>query len=125
MSFADDQIHKMYKRLMDALPECPVHGQCVPHAVKWITNARQQVGDAVESECNLTTLAREMLPDVCPRELAVATKKAMKILGVEAGPYKITGNLDPSDWAKEHIAVVMGCVLTERRDNDPLKRWNI
>ncbi|QGW28457.1 hypothetical protein [Phnomibacter ginsenosidimutans] len=24
------------QKLLDAIPECPVHGKCVPHALEWI-----------------------------------------------------------------------------------------
>jgi hypothetical protein len=26
------------QRLLDAIPECPVHGKCVPYALEWISN---------------------------------------------------------------------------------------
>jgi len=28
------------QRLLDAVPECPSHGPCVPHAIKWIETAK-------------------------------------------------------------------------------------
>lgn len=37
---ADDYILKGCKELLDAIPECPAHGPCIPHAVKWIAEAR-------------------------------------------------------------------------------------
>lgn len=29
------------QRLLDAIPECPVHGKCVPYALKWIEKKRR------------------------------------------------------------------------------------
>lgn len=29
------------QRVLDAIPECPVHGSCVPHALEWIKEAKQ------------------------------------------------------------------------------------
>ena len=31
------------QRVLDAIPECPVHGPCVPHALEWITKNRSRV----------------------------------------------------------------------------------
>lgn len=28
------------QRVLDAIPECPVHGKCVPHALEWIEKAK-------------------------------------------------------------------------------------
>lgn len=30
----------MYKRVLDSVPECPAHGACVPHAIKWIESRK-------------------------------------------------------------------------------------
>ena len=39
-----DRLLATHQRLLDAMPECPQHGQCVPYALAWIekANARQQ-----------------------------------------------------------------------------------
>lgn len=29
------------QRVLDAIPECPVHGACVPHALEWIEEAKR------------------------------------------------------------------------------------
>jgi hypothetical protein len=34
-----DEILASYKLVLDAVPECAVHGPCVPHAVEWVQNA--------------------------------------------------------------------------------------
>lgn len=31
-----DKIIAERNRLLDAIPACPVHGQCVPHAIEWV-----------------------------------------------------------------------------------------
>lgn len=31
-----DKIISERNRLLDAIPACPVHGQCVPHAIEWV-----------------------------------------------------------------------------------------
>lgn len=31
-----DRLIEMYKSVLDAIPECPAHGACVPHAIEWI-----------------------------------------------------------------------------------------
>ena len=35
-----DSILNERKRLLDAIPECPLHGGCVPHALEWIEKAK-------------------------------------------------------------------------------------
>ncbi len=53
-------------RLLEAIPECPTHGQCVPHALEWIAEMkelamttakelRQEVRDAQEDKDMLST----------------------------------------------------------------------
>jgi hypothetical protein len=32
----DDKLLADYRRVLDAVPECPDHGHCVPHALQWI-----------------------------------------------------------------------------------------
>lgn len=34
-----DKIIIERNRLLDAIPACPVHGQCVPHAIEWVEKA--------------------------------------------------------------------------------------
>jgi methyl coenzyme M reductase subunit D len=34
------------QKLLDAIPECPVHGKCIPHALEWIEKHKGQ-----EIEC--------------------------------------------------------------------------
>lgn len=34
-----DQLLDEYRRVMEAIPECPVHGYlCVPHAIEWVND---------------------------------------------------------------------------------------
>ena len=35
-----DSILNERQRLLDAIPECPAHGACVPHALEWIEKAK-------------------------------------------------------------------------------------
>ena len=30
------------KRLLDRIPRCPVHGECVPHAINWVESMRAE-----------------------------------------------------------------------------------
>jgi hypothetical protein len=39
----DDRLLAERKRVMDAIPECPAHGECVPHAVEWVNAAKALV----------------------------------------------------------------------------------
>lgn len=36
----DDKLLADRNRLLEAIPECPVHGACVPHALEWIEKAK-------------------------------------------------------------------------------------
>lgn len=36
-----DEILKGRESVLAAIPECPVHGSCVPHALEWIKGAEQ------------------------------------------------------------------------------------
>lgn len=39
-------------RLLDAVPECPVHGKgCVPHAIEWV-NSRKGIHTPMDSFCS-------------------------------------------------------------------------
>jgi len=31
------------ERVLEAIPECEAHGQCVPHAVEWVNNSRAEI----------------------------------------------------------------------------------
>lgn len=33
-----DELLKDRERLLDAIPQCPTHGKCIPHALEWIGN---------------------------------------------------------------------------------------
>ena len=33
------------QRLLDAIPECPVHGKCVPYALEWISAAKNKLNE--------------------------------------------------------------------------------
>lgn len=35
-----DKLLEQRQRVLDAIPECPVHGPCVPHALEWIEQAK-------------------------------------------------------------------------------------
>ncbi len=32
------------QRVLDAIPECPLHGSCVPHALEWIAEKKKGLG---------------------------------------------------------------------------------
>lgn len=36
-----DRIYEMYKELVAVFPECPVHGECVPHAKAEVARLRE------------------------------------------------------------------------------------
>lgn len=36
-----DQILANRQQVLDAIPECPVHGKCVPHALEWIQEMKK------------------------------------------------------------------------------------
>lgn len=35
-----DDLIKDRQRLLDAIPQCPAHGACVPHAIEWIEQVK-------------------------------------------------------------------------------------
>jgi len=35
LAITDERLASLEK-LLDAIPECPIHGRCVPHALDWI-----------------------------------------------------------------------------------------
>lgn len=37
----NNKLLKTYERLLDAIPECPIHGKCVPHALIWIEKMKK------------------------------------------------------------------------------------
>ena len=37
-------LYEERQKLLDAIPECEIHGKCVPHALEWIENAKQHCG---------------------------------------------------------------------------------
>jgi len=37
----DDKLLADYRRVLDAIPECPVHGHCIPHAIDWIEEMKE------------------------------------------------------------------------------------
>lgn len=38
----DDYIIKDLERLLAAIPECPVHGACIPYALEWVEKIRTE-----------------------------------------------------------------------------------
>ncbi len=38
-----EEIMNNYHRVLKAVPECPVHGECVPYAVEWIEKAKTKL----------------------------------------------------------------------------------
>ena len=41
---ATDELLADRQRVLDAIPPCPVHGQCVPHALQWIERMKKLDG---------------------------------------------------------------------------------
>ena len=41
------------QRVLDAIPACPAHGPCVPHALEWIKNAK---GKSIDCGCRTETI---------------------------------------------------------------------
>lgn len=42
-----DQLLAEQHRVIDLIPECPIHGnRCVPHAIEWITNRTNKIPPA-------------------------------------------------------------------------------
>lgn len=39
-----DQLLDERQRVLDAIPECPRHGSCVPHALEWIEKSQDCPG---------------------------------------------------------------------------------
>jgi hypothetical protein len=37
-----DGLLKEMQKLLDAIPQCPVHGRCVPHALDWIEKQKSK-----------------------------------------------------------------------------------
>jgi hypothetical protein len=35
-----DELLRDRQRVLDAIPPCPVHGPCIPHALAWIERAK-------------------------------------------------------------------------------------
>lgn len=31
------------QRVLDAIPKCPTHGSCVPHAIEWIEEMKEKI----------------------------------------------------------------------------------
>ncbi|AGA72958.1 MULTISPECIES: ead/Ea22-like family protein [Pseudomonas] len=52
----DDKIIAERDRLVDAIPQCAAHGQCVPYAIQWVKDAQtdlavlREVGDNLKAE---------------------------------------------------------------------------
>lgn len=38
-----DELLKDEQRVLDAIPPCPVHGRCIPHALDWIKRAKAAI----------------------------------------------------------------------------------
>jgi hypothetical protein len=39
--FANEFFYDSYVRLLEAIPKCPTHGPCLPHALEWIEERKQ------------------------------------------------------------------------------------
>lgn len=35
-----DDLLKGRDQLLESIPECPIHGKCVPHALEWISQVK-------------------------------------------------------------------------------------
>jgi len=35
-----EDLIKSYESLIDAIPPCPAHGRCIPHAIEWINQVK-------------------------------------------------------------------------------------
>jgi hypothetical protein len=40
--FITEKLLEERQKLLDAIPECPTHGKCVPHALEWIENQKSR-----------------------------------------------------------------------------------
>lgn len=38
-----DQLLDEHNRLLAAIPECPHHGQCIPHAIDWVRQSQAEI----------------------------------------------------------------------------------
>ena len=70
-----------HQRLLDSIPECEAHGKCVPHAIEWVTKAKDQAkaldeiksflqacADGSMSRNNMENLAAELLDSILALE---------------------------------------------------------
>jgi hypothetical protein len=39
----DDQLLRQLEELLKAVPECPTHGRCIPHAIEWVNLAKTEL----------------------------------------------------------------------------------
>jgi hypothetical protein len=78
--------HDQLTRLLEACPECPEHGQCIPHAFEWI---KVQRGQTVE----LTPIPAEyQLPPV-DVALVADYRRARGCLAVDGEPLDVNTRL--------------------------------
>jgi hypothetical protein len=55
-----DQLLSERQKLLDAIPPCPEHGGCLPHALDWIARARLAMDDSpTEARYLLATMPGE------------------------------------------------------------------
>jgi hypothetical protein len=40
--YATDKLLESRQKVLDAIPECPEHGACVPHALEWIEQQKEK-----------------------------------------------------------------------------------
>ncbi|MCR4331070.1 MAG: hypothetical protein NUV49_04320, partial [Patescibacteria group bacterium] len=67
--------------LLSLIPVCPVHGECIPHALEWIALAKEKVGDLEpelrEKEIN-KTYANTVVSALASDERGVPPKKELE-----------------------------------------------
>lgn len=97
-----DELLVQRQGVLDAIPECPVHGACVPHALEWIKSAKA-------SKTQLATLTAE-------HERLTARWEALRAWA--QARYDETENLDDvANWAYERMMGRMN--ILERGDDHP------
>ena len=37
-----DKLLEARQEVLDAIPECPIHGSCIPHALEWIESMKSK-----------------------------------------------------------------------------------
>lgn len=48
------------QKLLDAIPECEVHGKCVPHAIEWVESMIQVISENSQLKTKLAELEQQV-----------------------------------------------------------------